>query len=218
MPSISDKESVPLQMSWCLTFKNGGLLVDGIMWISAFTLYIPDFVQEYSLSSKTPDKHNTEVLQKDWSTPGLIHESETLFPNPSEINSDNDNKRDPIAFQCKISLLFPCRRMFVSFKQIDQAADMFLGAWATKNAMHSKIIQCSYSSTHDKKDRKRPNPDKRHKLELMLKSVYKCPFIIWYSFVAYCKNRALKKHDIFYRVKITHVNFVHTCQMTMIFH
>ncbi len=36
--------------------------------------------------------------------------------------------------------------------------------------------------------------------------------------MAYCKNRALKKHDIFYRVKITHVNFVHTCQMTTIFH
>jgi hypothetical protein len=36
--------------------------------------------------------------------------------------------------------------------------------------------------------------------------------------VAYCRNRALKKPDVFYQVKITHVNFVHTCQMTTIFH
>jgi hypothetical protein len=52
----------------------------------------------------------------------------------------------------------------------------------------------------------------------MLKSVYKCPFIIRYSFVAYCRNRALKKSGVFYKVKITHVNFVYTCQMATIFH
>ena len=185
---------------------------------TTFTLYIPDFVHEYRDSAKTQDEQNSELLQKDWLTSGLIHEIETLFPNPSEINTDDDNKRDSLAFQRKIALLFPCGRMFASFKQIDQAADMFLGAWAIKKTMHSKSIQCSYSSTHDKKDRKHPNPDKRRKLEPTLKSVYKCPFIIRYSFVAYCKNRALKKPDIFYRVKITHVNSVHTCQMTTIFH
>jgi hypothetical protein len=31
-------------------------------------------------------------------------------------------------------------------------------------------------------------------------------------------NKALKKPDIFYHVKITHVNFHHPCQMTTIFH
>jgi hypothetical protein len=97
---------------------------------TTFTLYIPVFVQKCSLSGKTlpVDEQNTELLQKDWLTPGLIHEIETLFPNPSEINSENDNKCDSIAFQCKIALLFPCRRLFASFKQIDQAADTFLGA------------------------------------------------------------------------------------------
>jgi hypothetical protein len=49
-------------------------------------------------------------------------------------------------------------------------------------------------------------------------SSLKCPFIIRYSFVAYCKNRAFKKPDIFYHVKITNVNFAHTRQMTTIFH
>jgi hypothetical protein len=75
---------------------------------TTFNLYIPDFVQEYSLSGKTLDKQNTQLLQKDWLTPGLIHEIETLFPNPSEINSDDDKRRDSVAFQRKISLLIPC--------------------------------------------------------------------------------------------------------------
>jgi hypothetical protein len=116
--------------------------------------------------------------------PGLIHEIETLFPNLSEINSDDDSRHDSIAFQCKIALLYPCGWMFASFKQIDQAADMFLCTWAIKKTMDPKSIQCSYSSTHDKKDRKHLNPGKTRKLEPMLKSIYKCPFIICYSFVA----------------------------------
>jgi hypothetical protein len=44
--------------------------------------------------------------------------------------------------------------MFASFKQIEQAADMFLGAWAVKNMMHP-----------NKKDRKHPNLDKIRKLD-----------------------------------------------------
>jgi hypothetical protein len=60
---------------------------------------------KYRDSAKTQDEHNSELLQKDWLTSGLIHEIETLFPNPSEINTDDDNKRDSLAFQRKIALL-----------------------------------------------------------------------------------------------------------------
>jgi hypothetical protein len=109
--------------------------------------------------------------------------------------------------------------MFASFKQLDQAADMFLGAWAVKKTNHSKSIQCAYSTSHTKKDRRHADVSKRRKLEPTLKSVYKCPFVIRYSYVAYCKNKAIKKPgDIFYHVKITSINFQHTCQMTTIFH
>jgi hypothetical protein len=55
--------------------------------------------------------------------------------------------------------------MFASFKQIDQAADMFLDTWAIKKMLYSKSIQCSYSVTHEKKDGKHPDPYKRWKLE-----------------------------------------------------
>ena len=45
---------------------------------TTFTLYLPDFVQEYSLSGKTPDKQNMELWRKDWLTPGLTHKISIL--------------------------------------------------------------------------------------------------------------------------------------------
>jgi hypothetical protein len=186
---------------------------------TTFTLYIPDFLREYSLSEQSLEEQKNELLRKDWLTSGLIHEILSLYPTCSEIKTNDDNKRDPNAFEHKISQLFPpAGRIFASFKQLDQTSDMFLDAWAIKKTSHSKSIPCAYSVTYDKQDRKHPDLSKRRKIEPTLKSVYKCPFIIRYSFVAHCKNRAFKKPDIFYHVKITNVNFAHTCQMTTIFH
>jgi hypothetical protein len=164
------------------------------------------------------DEQNRQLLQKDWLTTGLQDEIQALFPKPHEIKANDDNKCDPIAFQRQIAKMFPSGHIFASFKQLDQAADMFLGAWAVKKTTHSKSIQCAYSSAHDKKSRKHADPLRRQKLEPYLKDIYKCSFMIRYSFVAYSKNRAVKKPDIFYHVKITAVNFVHTCQLTTIFH
>jgi hypothetical protein len=186
--------------------------------VTTFTLYIPDFLQEYSLSDKSLDEQKNELLRKDWLTSGLTYEIQAMFPTPTDIQVNDDNKRDPIAFQHKIAQQFPVGHIFASFKQIDQAADIILGAWAIKKTSHSKSIQCAYSATHDKKDRKHSDVSKRRKLEPTLKSVYKCPFIIQNSYAAYCKNMLLKKPDIFYHVKITHVNYHHTCQMSTIFH
>jgi hypothetical protein len=187
--------------------------------VTTFTIYIPNFLEEYSLSEQSLEQQKIKLLRKDWLTSGLIGEIESLFPSHSKIKNANDNKQDPVAFQHMIAQLFPSGCIFASFKQLDQAADMFLGAsWAVKKTTHSKSIHCAYSATQDKKDRKHADISKRQKLEPTLKSVYKCPFIIWYSFVGYCKNKALKKPAIFYHVKISHVNFHHTCQMTTIFH
>ena len=106
-----------------------------------FTLYIPDFLREYSLSDQSLEEQKNELLRKDWLTPGLVHQIHTLFPTCSEIKTDDDNKRDPTAFEHKISQLFPPGRIFASFKQLDQAADMFLGAWAIKKTSHSKRVR-----------------------------------------------------------------------------
>jgi hypothetical protein len=114
-----------------------------------FTIYIPDFLQEYSLSEKSIEEQKIELLRKDWLTSGLTHEIETLFPTHTEIQINDDDKCDPIDFQHKIAQLFPFGLIFVSFKQIGQAADMFLGAWAISrrpatpkaSSVHTGILQ-----------------------------------------------------------------------------
>jgi hypothetical protein len=90
-----------------------------------FTIYIPNFLHaEYSLSEQSLEQQKNELLQKDWLTSGLIGEIESFFPARSEIKIDDDIKRDPNAFQQKIAQLFASGRIFASFKQLDQAADI----------------------------------------------------------------------------------------------
>jgi hypothetical protein len=74
---------------------------------TTFTLYIPDFLREYSLSEQSLEEQKNELLRKDWLTSGLIHEILSLYPTCSEIKTNDDNKRDPNAFEHKISQLFP---------------------------------------------------------------------------------------------------------------
>jgi hypothetical protein len=184
---------------------------------STHTIYIPDFLALYIISPLSWALQNKELLKEDWLTPGLLSEIEALAPSPTEIEADQDNRRDPSAFQNKIAKLFPVGRIFASFKQLDQAADMFLSSWAIKKTHHGKCIQCSYSAPINKK-RSHADTLLRRRHEPTLKSVYKCPFAIRYSYLAYCKNKNFKKPDVFYQVKITSVNYTHSCQMTTIFH
>jgi hypothetical protein len=151
-------------------------MIDEASGATLFTLYIPVFLREYSLSKQSLEEQKNELLRKDWLTSGFIHKMHSLFPTCSEIKIDDDNNRDPTTFEHKILQLFPSGRIFASFKQLDQAADMFLGAWAIKKTSHSKSIQCAYYVTHDKQDRKHPDLSKRRKIEPTLKSVYiECP-------------------------------------------
>jgi hypothetical protein len=101
---------------------------------STVNIYIPTFLMQYELSSLLYEEQNRPLLQKDWLTRGLTHKIKALYPTPLlEIQEDNNNKCDPAAFQQKIAKLSPPGCMlFASFKQLDQAADMFLGAWAVK--------------------------------------------------------------------------------------
>ncbi len=74
---------------------------------TTFTVYIPDFLREYILSEQSLEEQKNVLLRKDWLTSGLIHKICSLFPTCSEIRADNDKKRDPTAFEHKISPLFP---------------------------------------------------------------------------------------------------------------
>jgi hypothetical protein len=108
---------------------------------TTFTLFVPDFLREYSLSEQSLlEEQKNELLGKDWLTSGLIHEIHSLYPTCLEIKTDDDNNRDRTAFEHKISQLFPSGRIFASFKQLDQAAEMFLHL---KRILHAFRHSCT---------------------------------------------------------------------------
>jgi hypothetical protein len=54
--------------------------------VTNFTIYIPNLLQEYSLSEQSLEQQKNELLRKDWLTSSLlIGESESLIPSRSEI-------------------------------------------------------------------------------------------------------------------------------------
>ena len=116
--------------------------------------------------------------------------------------------------------LFVKGRIFASFKQLDQAADMFLEAWAVSKSHNGKRISCSFSQ--DTKKRKaavvplEDPPISTHEHSVSLKEQTKCPFKILYSYVNH--KEINKKPGIFYQVKITTVDPKHTCQMSVAQH
>jgi hypothetical protein len=79
-----------------LTPKEAGTSVDPVTpkvpHVTTLNIYIPNFLEEYSLSEQSLEQQKNELLQKDWLTSGLIGEIEALFPCHSEIKNDNDNK------------------------------------------------------------------------------------------------------------------------------
>jgi hypothetical protein len=92
----SPPPEVPQSMEESLTPKEPGTTVDPVTpkvpGVTTFTIYIPNFLEEYSLSEQSLEQQKNELLQKDWLTSGLTGEIEALFPCHSEIKNDNDNK------------------------------------------------------------------------------------------------------------------------------
>ena len=71
-----------------------------------------------------------DVLSKvDWLTTGLRNEITSCFPQKVDIDKKRSNARDPIAFAEKAQKLFPIGRVFLSYKQLDQVAELFCNAW-----------------------------------------------------------------------------------------
>ena len=187
---------------------------------TTYTIYVPTFLADVLLSQMLITDLNAELLKKNWLTPELVREIESCFPTKEEISNstEGDNIRDLDAFKAKAAKLLPKGRIFVSFKQLDQVSKMFLDAWAVNKVHVTKRICCSYSATSNKKSRLHPDRAKRRKVETSAKTLYQCPFQIRYSFMNYSKKTPTKKPNIFYRVKITRVNYEHTCQLSTVFH
>jgi hypothetical protein len=190
---------------------------------STYTIYISTFLDDVLLSQMLITDLTPELLKKNWLTPDLVREIESCFPTKDQKSNTpkGDNIRDLEAFKVKAAKLLPKGRIFVGFKQLDQEVfKMFLDAWAINKVHVTKQICRFYSKTSKKKPRlheTQPNAG-RSKAETSVKTIYKCPFEIRYSFMNYCKKTPTKNPDNFYRVKITGVNYKHACQLSTVFH
>jgi hypothetical protein len=118
----------------------------------------------------------------------------------------------------KAAKMLPKGKIFASFKQVDQVSNMFLDAWAINEVQSTKCIRCFYAEPCNKNSRLHDSPSKCRKIETLVKNACRCPFEIRYSFINYCHNKDSKKLNIFYPVKITKVNYQHTCQLSTVFH
>jgi hypothetical protein len=95
-------------------------------------VYIPTFLPAYKKGfANGEDKQhlNRQLLLKDWITPDLQAEIIPLYPSASEKEPDNGQRDDS----------FSCRTYFASFKQLDQAAKLFLDAWAILKVLMVRV-------------------------------------------------------------------------------
>jgi hypothetical protein len=74
-----------------------------------------------------------------------------LFPTSADVNPGIGGERDNDCFSENCVMLFPKDRVFASEKQIEQAADMFMDAWACCKAHDVKKITCHYGLSSKKK-------------------------------------------------------------------
>ena len=169
------------------------------------TLYVPDFILPYWNDEALCLPADGDLLmEKDWLTPELVEEIDSLCPKDADIDRNNDNCRSEDAFNSAVTKFYTTGRVFASFKQLHQASDRLLMAWAVKISHHSKAFRCFYHRETQTKSKKHNDPS-RHRDTKSIRSEVDCPFKISYSFVKYSK-----KHNIFHKVKLTSMDLTHT--------
>ena len=152
---------------------------------------IPDWHKEVVPTADI--KVAKEFSKKDFLTPSLIAEIQSLYPSRNCIDIKNNHARSKSVFAQNCEHLFPVNRVFLNREQFAQAARMFCAKWAIQCRHESKAIRCFFQ---DDKRIRRQEPvigraaRKSNKHEL--KKKFNCPFIIRYRFVNYCKKKTRK--------------------------
>ena len=177
-------------------------------------LYEPTFRREWINKVDNNELSNKEVhdlfLKKDWLTDGLCREIIDLRPKPVDINPKT-GKRNEKSFEEACSVMFPVGRVFASSLQLQQTARKFLDQWAVSSTSTGKQIRCYYSKPPNRKDRVPTGARSRRDNKSC-----NCPFAIRFQM------KEVRKHSYippsFYMVRISSVNFTHTCTLDTVFH
>jgi hypothetical protein len=174
-------------------------------------LYIADWLETEMGTGEPLSVIHEQVEVNNWLTKGLLDKIAKAFPSSGDIGVGTGS-RDKAYFEERCQKLFPTGRIFVSNKQVEQAACQFLEAWAIHAIHDGKKIMCHYGVSSWKKKASTAAPGLTpREMAMTRKEEMKCPFRIHYSWVGYSGSK--KKPGIFYQAKITTLHLAHTCQM-----
>jgi hypothetical protein len=169
-------------------------------------VYIPPFLNNIDFLDVTA---LNGVKDEDWLTDDLKEEITRHFPDSNDIG--DERARCKVSFEIHAQALFPKHRIFASFVQLRLAVDMFLKAWGASSSHGSSRLTCFYGKPSRKPRTSVVEPDKQRVRTPSLKEQL-CPFKILYSFQK--KNGSTKVDNKYYHVKITNVNYEHTCELS----
>jgi hypothetical protein len=110
-------------------------------------LYIPTFAIVGSNHTTNLTELSNKWRGKSWLTDGLENEIANHTPYETEINRKASNQRDTDAFKSKVGAFSLTGRVFASYRQLTQAAELLLEQWAIKPVHRSKATHCWYSSS-----------------------------------------------------------------------
>ena len=100
---------------------------------SNFTIFAPNFIIPFWNDEEMCLKEAADgLMEKDWLTPELIDEIDGLSLKDHDIDRNVDNSRSESSFNSAVSTFFTLGQIFASFKQLHQASDWLLTAWAVK--------------------------------------------------------------------------------------
>jgi hypothetical protein len=170
-----------------------------------YPVYLPSFLND--------NNHDSSGLKDDdWLTNELKDEIAGHFPDKEDIG--DDRARCKLSFEKHAELMFPKDRVFASFVQLRVAVDFFLQAWGGSCSHGSSRLTCFYGKPSRKPRISVVEPDKQRVRATSLKEQL-CPFKILYSLQGKAKQKASKpKDNVFYQVKITNVDYEHTCELS----
>ncbi len=114
-------------------------------------------------------------------TYSLREEIVSLSPTREDINVDHltqDFSVNPDQFKQSCKMFFPLHRIFVNYKQLYSAADLFFKQWKIVMKASQKSIRCNYSHTpHINKYKQIFPPNKKRKVRVDINERIQCPVV-----------------------------------------
>ena len=171
---------------------------------------IPDFYLPGINTDKPGEVLEQEFLKEDWMTVHLVDELIHFVP-PAVDKTKSQEYNDKFlndTFMKFCTHLFPLRRQFTNYRQLEQYLNLFLKSWKIRKNREGYSFKCFYAKSNRNYLAKERFGIRKQTSIKKLKSQIQCPFIIRWSCPG-VKDKSLA--PIFRKIFITHCNPRHTC-------